>query len=117
MRDEPASLLRLRSRRSLEQAAFRRRPVERFADDGRGAGCPRTDDCQATGQRQPSIAVLPFDNMSADKEQEYFSDGLAEEIINCLDADSWPQGDRPHVGVRLQRQGRGRACESPTRWA
>ena len=33
---------------------------------------------------QPSIAVLPFVHMSGDKEQEYFSDGLAEEIINAL---------------------------------
>jgi serine/threonine-protein kinase len=33
---------------------------------------------------QPSIAVLPFANMRGDKEQEYFSDGLAEEIINAL---------------------------------
>jgi len=33
---------------------------------------------------EPSIAVLPFANMSGDKEQEYFSDGLAEEIINAL---------------------------------
>jgi TolB-like protein/Flp pilus assembly protein TadD len=32
----------------------------------------------------PSIAVLPFSNLSADKENEYFSDGLAEEILNAL---------------------------------
>ena len=32
----------------------------------------------------PSIAVLPFANMTAEKENEYFSDGLAEEIINLL---------------------------------
>ncbi len=36
------------------------------------------------GGSQPSIAVLPFANMSADKENEYFSDGLAEEILNAL---------------------------------
>jgi eukaryotic-like serine/threonine-protein kinase len=36
----------------------------------------------ATGA--PSIAVLPFANMSRDADDEYFSDGLAEEIINAL---------------------------------
>jgi eukaryotic-like serine/threonine-protein kinase len=33
---------------------------------------------------QPSIAVLPFTNLSSDPEQEYFCDGMAEEIINAL---------------------------------
>ena len=33
---------------------------------------------------KPSIAVLPFDNMSGDPEQEYFSDGIAEDIITAL---------------------------------
>lgn len=32
----------------------------------------------------PSLAVLPFANLSADKDNEYFSDGLAEEILNAL---------------------------------
>jgi TolB-like protein/Tfp pilus assembly protein PilF len=35
-------------------------------------------------EQQPSTAVLPFANLSTDKENEYFSDGLAEEIINAL---------------------------------
>jgi serine/threonine-protein kinase len=34
--------------------------------------------------KSPSIAVLPFANLSADKEQEYFCDGMAEDIINTL---------------------------------
>jgi len=35
-------------------------------------------------RREPSIAVLPFANLSADPDQEYFCDGMAEEIINAL---------------------------------
>lgn len=37
-----------------------------------------------TAPDKPSIAVLAFDNMSADPEQEYFSDGIAEDIITAL---------------------------------
>ena len=38
------------------------------------------------GRRVPSIAVLPFANLSADKEQEYFCDGMTEELITALSA-------------------------------
>ena len=38
---------------------------------------------------KPSIAVLPFQNMSGDPEQEYFADGMVEEIITALSRFKW----------------------------
>jgi adenylate cyclase len=38
---------------------------------------------------KPSIAVLPFQNMSGDPEQEYFADGMVEEIITALSKVRW----------------------------
>jgi TolB-like protein len=38
---------------------------------------------------KPSIAVLPFQNMSGDPEQEYFADGMVEEIITALSRVRW----------------------------
>ena len=38
----------------------------------------------APAEIKPSIAVLPFINMSGDEENEYFSDGLSEELLNVL---------------------------------
>jgi hypothetical protein len=46
-------------------------PIEKL-----GAALPLPD--------KPSIAVLPFQNMSGDPEQEYFADGMVEEIVTAL---------------------------------
>jgi TolB-like protein len=42
-----------------------------------------------TPHERPAIAVLPFTNMSGDSEQEYFSDGISEDIITALSKLRW----------------------------
>ncbi|HRP34897.1 MAG TPA: hypothetical protein PLI48_03350 [Gammaproteobacteria bacterium] len=54
-----------------------------FAWDKFGVG-PQAPPPAAAGQAEASIAVLPFTDMSAAGDQEYFGDGLAEEILNLL---------------------------------
>ena len=51
----------------------------------RVAGTPRVSVASTgTASDKPSIAVLPFTNMSGDPEQEYFADGMVEDIITAL---------------------------------
>ena len=66
------------------------RPVKvyRVRADGSGTASPiarpPTADVPLTLPDKPSIAVLAFQNMSGDPEQEYFADGIAEDIITEL---------------------------------
>jgi len=49
----------------------------------------QTADSQYAQPDKPSIAVLAFENMSDDPEQEYFSDGITEDIITVLSRSPW----------------------------
>ena len=60
-------------------------PVTRVAADASAplpSGAPPLPD-------KPSIAVLPFQNLSGDPEQEYFADGMVEEIITAPSRITW----------------------------
>jgi serine/threonine-protein kinase len=82
---------------ALVTRALARTPVDRYATAAEflaaladlagpsGAGPQRTPpDAPRSAPAQKSIAVLPLTNRSADPENEYFSDGMTEEIINVL---------------------------------
>jgi adenylate cyclase len=63
------------------------RPVRAFRvqmDGTASEAPPYATDVRLTLPDKPSIAVLPFENMSGDPEQEYFVDGLVEDIITGL---------------------------------
>ena len=71
-----------------------KRPIRGYAVRMDGAGAANADDAAtlaapvaapvADVPDKPSITVLPFDNMSSDQEQEFFCDGMAEDIITAL---------------------------------
>ena len=95
LRETPTSLTGLRTgvprdlerivTRALSKAADdRSQTVADLLSELRSVARALRDGTTAGEQAMPSIAVLPFVNMSADPDQEYFCDGLAEELIDAL---------------------------------
>ena len=75
--DAPPAVLTVLKRCLCKLASGRFATIRDVSDAIRHVG-------EKSADAAPSIAVLPFANLSADPEQEYFSDGLADEIINAL---------------------------------
>ncbi len=61
-----------------------KRPVEVYAISNNGLTIPTPTQIGTKAGSEKSIAVLPFVNMSSDLDNEYFSDGISEEILNAL---------------------------------
>jgi TolB-like protein len=83
LRDEPAALDVPPDVSAIVTRCLRKSAADRFQTIGEVRAAIEQA-LSKPAEKLPSIAVLPFANMSADKENEYFSDGLAEEILNLL---------------------------------
>jgi serine/threonine protein kinase/tetratricopeptide (TPR) repeat protein len=83
LRDEPRPLQSSPEIARVVMRCLRKAPAERFRTVAEVRAALESV-LQKRAEEQPSIAVLPFANMSRDADDEYFSDGLAEEIINAL---------------------------------
>jgi len=83
VRDEPAPLDASANLSAFVSRCLRKLPAGRFQTMNEVRTALEQATAVATGNT-PSVAVLPFINISADKDNEYFSDGLAEEILNAL---------------------------------
>jgi serine/threonine protein kinase/tetratricopeptide (TPR) repeat protein len=88
LRDVPRPLDEIRSDIPVDLARLIGRclekDVERRVQTAREVARELRDGPRSAPLATQSVAVLPFANLSADKDQEYFSDGLSEEIINAL---------------------------------
>ena len=69
---------------ALVYFAYDEFPAERIHDEAPAITSTQLEDMNETDPWEMSVAVLPFVNMSDDPANEYFSDGLSEDILNLL---------------------------------
>jgi serine/threonine protein kinase/Tfp pilus assembly protein PilF len=100
LNEDPTSVTALRSEVPEELGQIVSKALAKSPDDRYGSAEDIIADLSRVGEKKesaatgkgilpepshlPSIAILPFANLSADKEQDYFCDGMTEEIINVL---------------------------------
>ncbi|MCH8874149.1 protein kinase, partial [candidate division KSB1 bacterium] len=83
--DVPNKLIKILEKTLQKEANARYQNIKDMsASLKKVAGTPFSERIEKEEKKSPSIAVLPFVNISADPENEYFSDGLAEDIISAL---------------------------------
>src|SRR5262249_47496988 len=73
-------LIRTYARKGVRFVGDVQEPNELPFPEGKAQGAPSLD----APRGKPCVAVLPFDNLSSDPEQEYFSEGVTEDIITAL---------------------------------
>ena len=111
LRDDPAPLRPSSTLSSIVQKCLAKQPGQRYQT---------MDDVQAAlaqalitpVKEAPSIAVLPFASLSADPENEFFSDGISEEIaVTTTSSCASTRADaRAHSAERTRAQNRKRIC-------
>jgi serine/threonine protein kinase/Flp pilus assembly protein TadD len=93
LNEDPKSIMEFRENTSprlthIVEKSLQKNPIDRYqTTEDLIEELKAIDKSEPSVQEQqsvPTVAVLPFANMSADKEQEYFCDGIAEDILNDL---------------------------------
>jgi adenylate cyclase len=86
VRDRVSAIFEDQGEHSVKNIA---RPVRAFRLSVESSARGPTALSEHESPRKPAVAVLPFDNMSGDPSQEYFADGITEDIITALSKNRW----------------------------